>query len=49
MRRIQYYLAALAAFLLGMPLTQKAFAQVGDIIWASLDLADAIVDSAGDS
>lgn len=47
--RLRVYAAGLVAFLLGLPLTQKAFGQADDIIRASFNLADAIIDSAGDS
>jgi hypothetical protein len=48
-RKMRLYIAGLLAFLIGMPLTEQAFAQTGDIINASLGLAGAIVDSAGRS
>lgn len=48
--KLRYYAAGLVAFLIGMPLTEKAFAQTaGDIVAASLSLADAIGASAGAS
>lgn len=47
--RVRLYLSGFAAFLLGIPLTEKAFSQTGDIIISSLNLADAIADSAGQS
>lgn len=47
--RFRTRLAALVAFLMGVPLTERALAQPGDIIGASLGLADAIIDSAGES
>ena len=48
-RKMRFYLAGLFAFLIGMPLTEKAFAQTGDIIFSSLSLAAAIANSAGAS
>ncbi len=47
--RLRTILAGLAAFLIGIPLTERAFGQTGDVIFSSLNLADAIADSAGDS
>ena len=47
--KMRLYIAGLVAFLIGVPLTEQAFAQVGDIVNASLGLAGAIVDSAGQS
>ncbi|MBK9118390.1 MAG: hypothetical protein IPM18_02150 [Phycisphaerales bacterium] len=38
--------AALCAFLLGVPLTERAVAQVGDIIGGSLRLTEGILRSA---
>ena len=50
LNRLQVYLAGAIAFLLGIPLTQKVYAQGGfEIFFESLDLAGAIADSAGDS
>lgn len=49
MQRFRLYAAAVVAFLLGVPLTEKAMAQTGDIVFAGLNLADAIADSAGQS
>ena len=48
-KRMRLYTAGLVAFLLGFPLTEKAFGQAGDIIDAGIDLGLAIADSAGDS
>lgn len=48
-RKMRLCLAGLVAFLLGMPLTEQAFAQGQDIISASFGLAGAIADSAGKS
>lgn len=45
MNRIRFYLAGLAAFLVGVPLTEKAMAQTGGIIFSSIDLAAAIASS----
>lgn len=49
--RLRLYAAGLLAFLLGLPFTQQALAdtETGDIIGASVNLADAIVRSAGRS
>ena len=45
-RKLRYYAAALAAFLIGVPLTERAVAQdAGDIVDASLGLAAAIINS----
>ncbi len=49
MTKLRLYLAGVVAFLIGMPLTERALGQTGQIIDASIDLAAAIVDSAGDS
>lgn len=47
--RWRLYAAGVLAFLLGIPLTERAFGQTGDIVRASFSLARAIADSAGDS
>ncbi len=47
--RLRWYAAGLIALLIGIPLTEKALAQADDIVQASLDLAEAIADSAGNS
>ena len=47
--KLRWYSAGLLAFLVGVPLTEKAFGQAGDIVNASLDLAGAIANSAGHS
>ncbi len=47
--KLRLYLAGLVAFLIGVPLTERAFGQVPDIINASLALASAITASAGQS
>ncbi len=49
MRKTRFYLAGLVAFLLGMPLTEKAFAQGEDIVTSAIDLGLAIANSAGGS
>jgi hypothetical protein len=49
MRKTHLYLAGLFAFLLGMPLTEKAFAQGTDIVTSAIDLGLAIANSAGQS
>jgi hypothetical protein len=48
-RKTRFYLAGLVAFLIGVPLTEQAFGQTGDIISASIQLAAAIANSAGAS
>ncbi len=47
--KLRIYTAGLLAFLIGVPLTEKAFGQAGDIVSASLGLAGAIASSAGAS
>ena len=47
--KLRFYVAGVVAFLIGVPLTERAFGQTGDIISASLDLAGAIASSAGQS
>jgi hypothetical protein len=49
MTRIRLFLAGLAAFLVGVPLTERAFAQVGGIFWSSLDLGLSIADASDGS
>lgn len=49
LRKVRLYAAGLIAFLIGMPLTEQAYAQTGDIIWAGINLAAAVADSAGQS
>jgi hypothetical protein len=49
MNRIRLWSAGVIAFLVGVPLTEKAYGQGFDIVTASIDLALAIADSAGDS
>ena len=45
--RMRWYAAGFLAFLIGVPLTEKAFGQgTGDIVYASLNLAGAIANSA---
>jgi hypothetical protein len=48
-RKMRLYAAGLIAFLLGMPLTEQAFAQSADIVGAAINLAGAVIDSAGRS
>jgi hypothetical protein len=48
-KKLRLYSAGLLAFLVGVPMTEQALAQTGDIINASLSLAAAIIDSAGRS
>jgi hypothetical protein len=47
--RLRLYAAGLLAFLIGVPLTEQAYGQVGDIIWSSVNLAGAIADASGGS
>lgn len=47
--RIRIWAAGLVAWFIGVPLTEKAMAQAGDIVRASFGLAGAIGDSAGNS
>ncbi len=49
LKKWRLYAAGLLAFLVGVPLTEPASAQVGDIVSASFDLAAAIANSAGRS
>lgn len=48
-RRIRLYIAGLTAMLLGMPLSEKAMAGTGDIIWSSIDLTGGIIKAASNS
>ncbi len=48
-KKLRLYTAGLVAFLLGMPLTEEAFAGTGDIVWAGLDLGFSIADLSGGS
>ena len=49
MKKLRLYAAGLVAFLIGIPLTEQAFGQVGNIVTASFDLFGAITKSAGRS
>lgn len=49
LRKWRLYAAGVLAFLLGIPLTERAYGQVDDIVRASAALAQAIAESAGDS
>jgi hypothetical protein len=49
MSKWRLYAAGVLAFVLGVPLTERAFGQTGDIINAAIDLTDAIIASAGRS
>ena len=49
MSRIRLFAAGVVAFLLGVPLSEKAFGGTGDIIETSIGLGLSIADSAGDS
>jgi hypothetical protein len=44
-KRLRIYLAGLVAFLVGMPLTEKAFGAVDDIAWEGIDLGLAIASA----
>ncbi len=44
--KLRIYMAGLLAFLIGVPLTEKAFGQIGDIVSSSFGLAGAIAQSA---
>ena len=48
MTRIRTMLAGLAAFLIGVPLTERAFAQTG-IVWDSVSLAFSIAEASDGS
>jgi hypothetical protein len=47
--RMRLYVAALAAVLLGMPLSEKALAGGEEVVWSSIDLIGAIIDAASNS
>ena len=48
--RIRLYIAGLVALLIGMPLTEKAFAGVSGIVTSAIDLGWSIFDlSSGES
>jgi hypothetical protein len=47
--KLRFYFGGLVAFLIGVPLTERALAGTGDVIAASFDLFGAISDSAGKS
>ena len=44
-KRLRIYLAGMVAFLVGMPLTEKAFGETYDIAWEGLDLGLAIANA----
>ena len=49
-QRLRFYMAGLVAFLVGMPLTEKAFGYVNDIAGSAIDLGLSIASlSDGDS
>ncbi|HSW46076.1 MAG TPA: hypothetical protein VLM89_10950 [Phycisphaerae bacterium] len=48
-RKLRLWVAGLTAMLLGMPLSEKALAGTGDIVWSSIDLFGAIIDVASNS
>jgi hypothetical protein len=49
LKRIRWSAAAAIAYLMGFPLVEKAAAGSGEIVGASISLAAAIIDVAGDS
>ena len=49
LNRIKLWIAGAVAFLLGFPLSEKAFASGWDIFESSVALGLSIADSAGDS
>lgn len=49
MKRIRIYAAGLLAVLLGVPLTEQAYAQSGDVFGAAFDLANTIARASGGS
>lgn len=49
MKRMRMYLAGLVAFLVGIPLTEQAFAQTGDILEGAWQLGLGIANLAGRS
>ncbi len=49
LRKARLYMAGLVAFLLGMPLTEKAFAGISDIIFSGIDLGFSIADASDGS
>jgi hypothetical protein len=48
-KRARLYVAGFVAFLLGMPLTEKAFAGISDIVFGSIGLGFGIADSSDGS
>ncbi len=50
LKNLRWYTAGLLAFLIGIPMTEKAVAgDGGDIFEAAISLAGAIIDVAGNS
>lgn len=49
MKRFRMYAAGLLAVLLGVPLTEKAFAQSTDIAYGVFDVVLAAIDASGGS
>ncbi|MGD9715067.1 MAG: hypothetical protein AB7N71_05580 [Phycisphaerae bacterium] len=47
--RLRLWVAGLVAFIVGVPLSERAFAQTFDIIRSAFSLGLSIADSAGDS
>jgi hypothetical protein len=47
--KLRFWMAGVVALLVGIPMTEKAMAQPGDIIYSGLRLAGAIANSAGAS
>ena len=41
--------AGALAFFIGVPLTEKAFGQVGDIVWGSIDLTLGLLEASDGS
>ena len=49
LKRLRWYTAGLVAFVMGVPLAERAEAASGGIVWAAIDLALSIADLSGDS
>lgn len=48
-QRVRLFLAGLAAFLVGVPLTEKAAAQIFDIVGTGIGLGFAVADASDGS
>lgn len=49
-KRLRWYIAGLVAFLMGIPMAERAMADDGgDIFGSALSLTSAIIDAAGNS